>query len=129
MEALSSATESWLEVAYFCKSRSDARLHGHAGVLPYGAYATRLGASPWVVAAGFTPELLMKANWRYVDAPGTAGASYGLQTQQTEILGGSFLLPRGPSSGTPLARGCERPDCVQPESSSGSVHYPAAADT
>ena len=28
----------------------------------------------------------MRANWRYVDAPGTAGVTYGLQTNETEII-------------------------------------------
>ena len=37
-------------------------------------------------AVAFTPEILLKANWRYFDAPGTAGATYGLQTQETQII-------------------------------------------
>ena len=31
-------------------------------------------------------EILMRANWSYVDAPGTLGVSYGLQTNETEII-------------------------------------------
>jgi len=65
----------------------DARVHGLAGALPYGAYASPLRRSHWVFGGAFTPDILMKANWRYVDAPGTAGVTYGLQSQQTQILG------------------------------------------
>jgi long-chain fatty acid transport protein len=65
---------------------SNGRMGGVVGAMPYGAFATPLRASHWTASAAFTPEILMRANWRYVDAPGTGGASYGLQTQETQII-------------------------------------------
>ena len=35
---------------------------------------------------GLVPELMSESNWNYVDAPGAAGASYGLQQQKSAIL-------------------------------------------
>jgi len=65
---------------------SNGRMGGVVGAMPFGAFATPLRASHWTVSAAFTPELLMRANWRYVDAPGTAGVTYGLQTNETQII-------------------------------------------
>ncbi len=71
-------------------ANSNARLRGVAGALPFGAFAAPLaghgGASKWTGAAAFTPEVLMRANWHYFDAPGTAGTSYGFQRQETQIV-------------------------------------------
>jgi len=61
-------------------------MSGRVGAIPYGVFAAPIGTSHWVAAAAFTPEILMRANWRYVDAPGTAGATYGLQNQLTQIM-------------------------------------------
>ncbi len=57
-----------------------------AGVIPFGAFGMPLGHSRWTIGAGFTPDLLSSANWRYKDAPGAAGANYGLQTEKSAIL-------------------------------------------
>jgi long-subunit fatty acid transport protein len=54
--------------------------------MPYGAFAMPLRASRWTASAAFTPEVLMRANWRYVDAPGSAGVTYGVQTNETQII-------------------------------------------
>ena len=68
-------------------ANADGRLSGVAGVMPYGAFAMPLGRGrKWVGSAAFTPEILLRANWQYNDAPGTAGASYGFQTQETQII-------------------------------------------
>ena len=64
----------------------DAKLSGRAAALPYGALAAPLGHSVWTLSAAFTPDVLMRANWHYVDAPGTAGVSYGYQRQETQIV-------------------------------------------
>lgn len=64
----------------------DAGLRGVAGALPFGAFATPIGRSHWTASAAVTPEILMRANWHYVDAPGTAGVSYGYQRQETQII-------------------------------------------
>ncbi|HEX4021787.1 MAG TPA: outer membrane protein transport protein [Acidobacteriaceae bacterium] len=62
------------------------QLSGNAGALPYGAFGISLGSSHWKGAVAITPEMLMRADWRYVDPPGTAGASYGLQKNESQIL-------------------------------------------
>lgn len=67
-------------------ANSDGRMGGVVGAMPFGAFVTPLGASHWSASAAFTPEILMRANWTYVDAPGTAGVSYGLQTNETQII-------------------------------------------
>ncbi len=62
-------------------------LGGNAGAIPYGAFGfapTKLG--PWRAALAVTPESLMRAEWRYADPPGTAGASYGLQKNESKIV-------------------------------------------
>ncbi|WP_241654814.1 OmpP1/FadL family transporter [Granulicella sibirica] len=64
----------------------NAKLRGVAGVMPFGAFATPIGHTPWVAAVAFTPEVLMRANWHYNDAPGTAGVTYGYQKQETQII-------------------------------------------
>jgi long-subunit fatty acid transport protein len=67
-------------------ANSNGRMGGVVGAIPYGAFVAPLRASHWSVSAAFTPEILMRANWRYVDAPGTAGVTYGLQTNETQII-------------------------------------------
>jgi len=62
------------------------RMGGVVGGMPFGAFVTPLGASHWSASAALSPDLLMRANWRYVDAPGTAGVTYGLQTNETQII-------------------------------------------
>jgi long-subunit fatty acid transport protein len=64
----------------------NAKLTGVAGALPYGAFATPVGSSRWVLSAAFTPEILIRANWHYNDTPGTAGVTYGFQRQETQII-------------------------------------------
>jgi long-subunit fatty acid transport protein len=67
-------------------ANSDSKPTGIAGALPYGAFATPLGKSHWSASAAVTPELLMRANWHYNDTPGTAGVTYGNQTQEAQII-------------------------------------------
>ena len=64
----------------------DAALRGVAGALPYGAFVTPFGHGHWAASAAVTPEILMRANWHYNDAPGTAGVTYGYQQQETQII-------------------------------------------
>jgi long-subunit fatty acid transport protein len=61
-------------------------LHSFAGAVPYAAFGTPIGASKWKAAVGFTPDLLMRADWRYADPAGTAGVSYGLQQNESKIV-------------------------------------------
>ncbi len=65
----------------------DAKLGSFAGALPYGAYATSLRHSAWVLGVAESPEILIRATWHYNDAPGTAGVTYGFQKQATQIMG------------------------------------------
>ncbi len=60
------------------------RLDG--GAIPFGAFGAPLGHSRWTLAAGFTPDLLSASKWRFQDAPGVAGASYGPQREQSQIV-------------------------------------------
>ena len=56
-----------------------------AGTLPYGAFAARL-TPRLVLGLSSAPDTMMKADWTYLDPPGTAGATYGLQQNQSIIL-------------------------------------------
>ena len=65
---------------------SAAPLKDAPGAIPYGAFAARVAHSRFTIGLGVVPELLSVANWKYLDAPGAAGASYGLQTQKSAIV-------------------------------------------
>ncbi len=67
---------------------TNAPLKDPPGVVPYGAFGMPLGHSGFSIGVGFTPELMSVSNWNYVDAPGVAGATYGLQKQKSAILAG-----------------------------------------
>jgi long-subunit fatty acid transport protein len=86
-------------------ANSDAKIRGLAGALPYGAFATPIRTSPWVASFGVTPEILMRANWHYNDAPGTLGVSYGYQTQETQIIAVRSSLGLARRFGTKWAAG------------------------
>jgi long-chain fatty acid transport protein len=62
-----------------------APLRTSLGVIPYGAFGMPIGHTRFSFAIGAAPELLSTADWKYVDAPGTAGATYGLQQQKAAI--------------------------------------------
>ncbi|HST12824.1 MAG TPA: outer membrane protein transport protein [Terriglobales bacterium] len=55
------------------------------GTLPYGAFAMRLN-SRLVLGLSSAPDTLMKADWSYLDPPGTGGASYGVQQNRSTIV-------------------------------------------
>ncbi len=63
-----------------------AGLHGVAGALPYGAFATPLGKSPWRASVAVTPDILMRADWHYVDPAGLDGVTYGFRAHETQII-------------------------------------------
>ncbi len=56
------------------------------GAMPYGAFGMPIGKSRFSFAVGEMPDLMSVSKWHYVDAPGVAGASYGLQQQKSAIL-------------------------------------------
>jgi long-subunit fatty acid transport protein len=80
-------------------------LQNSPGVMPYGAFGTPIGHSRFTIGVGLVPELMSVSDWKYVDAPGVAGATYGLQTQKSAILsarsvaGVSYSLNRAVSVG------------------------------
>jgi len=55
------------------------------GVVPFGAVAAPLGRSRFHLAVGALPELSAVSEWRYADAPGVAGTSYGSVRQKSSI--------------------------------------------
>ena len=84
---------------------SDAQLSQAPGVLPYGAFGMPIGHSRFSFGIGFAPDLMSVADWHYVDAPGVAGASYGLQEQKSAILAGRAMGGLGISLGKKLSIG------------------------
>lgn len=57
------------------------------GVVPSGAVGLPLRHSRFVLGVSSFPELTSVSNWTYLDAPGTASASYGLQQHRSAIVG------------------------------------------
>jgi len=78
------------------------------GVLPYGAFGMPIAHSRFTIGVGIVPELMSVSEWKYVDAPGAAGATYGLQKQKSAIMsvrsvaGLSFALSRKVSLGASI---------------------------
>src|SRR5277367_2279421 len=58
------------------------------GVVPYGAFGMPIGHSRFSFGVGFMPELMSVSQWKYNDAPGALGVTYGLQEQKAAILAG-----------------------------------------
>lgn len=58
------------------------------GAIPYGAFGMPIGHSRFSFGVGFMPELTSVSDWKYVDAPGTLGVTYGMQEQKAAILAG-----------------------------------------
>jgi long-chain fatty acid transport protein len=65
------------------------------GVIPYGAFGMPVGHSRFSLAVSIVPELISVSNWIYVDAPGVAGASYGLQQQKSAIVAARGVVGLG----------------------------------
>jgi long-chain fatty acid transport protein len=58
------------------------------GVLPYGAFSMPLHSPKWKLGVSVAPDVMMSANWTYLDPPGgLGGTSYGLQQNKSAILG------------------------------------------
>lgn len=74
---------------------NSAQLSQTPGALPYGAFAMPIRHSRFSFGVGFTPDLMLTGNWHYVDAPGVAGATYGLQQQKSAILAGRAIAGLG----------------------------------
>jgi long-chain fatty acid transport protein len=74
---------------------TNAPLNNAPGVIPFGAFGTPIAHSRFSVGVGVVPELVSVSNWNYVDAPGIAGASYGLQKQKSAILAARAVVGVG----------------------------------
>jgi long-subunit fatty acid transport protein len=62
-----------------------------SGALPYGAFAMPLGSGRMKLGFSAAPDVMMSADWKYMDPPGGInGASYGLQQNKSAILGMRF---------------------------------------
>src|SRR5580692_3904106 len=61
------------------------------GVIPYGAFGMPIGKSRFSFGVGFAPDLVSVSDWRYVDAPGFAGVTYGMQENKSAILAGRAM--------------------------------------
>jgi long-chain fatty acid transport protein len=67
---------------------SNGSIAGFEGVLPYGALAMPLRSKRWKLGVSVAPDVMMTANWTYLDPPGgLGGTSYGLQQNKSAILG------------------------------------------
>jgi long-subunit fatty acid transport protein len=62
------------------------------GVIPYGAFGMPVGHSRFSIGAGFAPDLVSASQWNYVDAPGKAGVTYGMQENKSAILAGRAMV-------------------------------------
>jgi long-chain fatty acid transport protein len=71
----------------FSNSVNDgAPLNTSTAVVPYGAFGMPIDHSRFSFGFGLLPELASRGDWKYVDAPGAAGATYGLQQQKSAIV-------------------------------------------
>jgi long-subunit fatty acid transport protein len=71
----------------FSNSVNDgAPLKTSTAIVPYGAFGMPIGHSRFSFGVGLLPELASRGDWKYVDAPGVAGATYGLQQQKSAIV-------------------------------------------
>jgi long-subunit fatty acid transport protein len=96
-----SVTAEFARGSFSNSVNSNAPLDTPPGAVPYGAFGMPIGKSRFSFAVGETPELMSVANWHYVDAPGVAGATYGMQQDKSAILAarsvagvGIYLGPR-----------------------------------
>jgi long-subunit fatty acid transport protein len=62
------------------------------GVIPYGAFGMPVGKSRFSFGIGFAPDLVSVSDWHYVDAPGLAGVTYGMQENKSAILAGRAMV-------------------------------------
>ena len=83
----------------------DSPMKTSPGVVPYGAFGMPIGHSRFSVGLGIVPELTSVSDWRYVDAPGVAGATYGMQEQKAAILAARSVAGVGFSISPKLAVG------------------------
>ncbi len=61
------------------------------GVIPYGAFGMPIGKSRFSFGLGFAPDMVSVSDWKYVDAPGHVGVTYGMQENKSAILAGRAM--------------------------------------
>jgi long-subunit fatty acid transport protein len=64
-----------------------------------------VGKSRFNVGLGFAPDLASVSDWKYQDAPGQGGVTYGLQENKSAILAGRAILGVSYSFGQKLSVG------------------------
>jgi long-subunit fatty acid transport protein len=80
-------------------------LNGARGVIPEGALAWRVKGRPIVIGAAFGVDGAIGGDWTYRDAPGIAGATYGLQKNRSSIRVARASVGAGMSVSKSLAVG------------------------
>jgi long-subunit fatty acid transport protein len=55
------------------------------GFVPFGAFGFPVGKH-WAIGIGIMPDLLSASKWHYSDTPGFAGATYGPQSEKSQII-------------------------------------------
>lgn len=81
-----SAAAGFARGTFTNSANSNGRLDSN-GILPYGAFASRIGKSRFTIGLAATPELMSAARWQYKDAPGgVGGVSYGGLRNNSEIM-------------------------------------------
>jgi long-chain fatty acid transport protein len=86
-------------------ANADGSLRPLLGAIPYGAIALPIGKSRVTVGGAFLPETALASRWSYVDAPGTAGASWGRLDHRSQILAARSAFGIGVYLGPKLAIG------------------------
>jgi long-subunit fatty acid transport protein len=71
---------------------SNAPMTTSPGVIPYGAFGMPIGKSRFSFGVGFAPDMVSVSDWRYVDAPGQGGVTYGMQENKSAILAGRAMV-------------------------------------
>jgi long-subunit fatty acid transport protein len=90
------------------------------GVVPYGAFGMPIGHSRFSFGVGFAPDLASVSDWHYVDAPGYAGVTYGMQEQKSAILAGRVMAGFSVAFGHKLSIGAT----VGADYNSNTLHAP-----
>lgn len=100
-----SVTGMFARGSFSNSANQDSPMTTAPGVMPYGGFGMPIGHSRFSFGVGVLPELMSVSDWRYTDAPGVAGASYGLQEQKSAILAARSAAGMSVSFGPKLAVG------------------------
>ena len=95
-ESLNLEADIFIPRGSFSNSVNDgAPLNTSTAVVPYGAFGMPIDHSRFSFGFGLLPELASRGDWKYVDAPGAAGATYGLQQQKSAIVNARAVVGVG----------------------------------